>query len=63
MPKVGEVVRFEYNSKARHGRIEQIELQPKTGLPWLTLCCSDGRQGKYKRFSIGEIKRIEVVGG
>ncbi len=61
MPKIGEVVRFEYNGKARHGRIEQIELQPKSGLPYLNLCCSDGRQGKYKRFSIGEIKRIEVV--
>lgn len=62
MPKVGEIVRFTYNDKPRHGRIEQIELQPKTGLPWLTLCNSDGRNGKYKRFSIVEIKRIEVVG-
>ena len=63
MPKVGEIVRFVYNSKPRHGRIEQIELQPKTGLPNLTLCNSDGRSGKYKKFSLTGIERIEVVGG
>lgn len=62
MPKVDEVVKFSYDGKPRHGRIEQIELQPKTGSPYLNLACSDGRQGKHKRFTLSKIQGIAVVG-
>ncbi len=61
--QVGDVVKFNYNGKARHGRIDNIQLQPKNGLSNLTLACSDGRRGKFKRFTLNKIQGIEVVGG
>lgn len=58
MPKVGEKVTFVYHDKVRVGRIEQIELQPKNGLPNLLLAMP---RMQFKRFSLVKVERIQVI--